>query len=608
MTLITGLDHLHTTNTLTLEQLQPCFTSALTTCATQRAPWPSLFPFAQQEVQAFAKLSQPLLTLVSSDWLTSQLFLQHTLADFKPHTAPLYLLDQTAGQAGYFHSELTVEPGRYRKQSKAVQDTINDHLGDHEDGDIHAVAAKRIGFLESASRAQLFGEVYNGADGTLQLKPGALACHLGGILVVQLPALLEDPTLWQDLKRCIESQTISWHDAVCLQPPKSPLPQGRFAAAIKVILVGSREQLAELHHLDPDAAQNASMFTELASEVRANESNMPAIQDFICQIAAPFSVSLDLPFLNALLQHLSQLREHREYIKFNGKYLQRLLGRLCLDETPLTPEKLQQVLRQIRAAMTLPQKYSDESIAEQQIPISLTGNAIGQVNGLSVVELDGHPLEFGEVFRVTAAEYLGDGEVIDVERKADMAGNIHSKSMMIVESYLSQVFAKKHHIPFSANVVFEQSYSHSEGDSASIATYVAVISALSQCPVKQTVAITGAMDQQGHVLAVGGINDKIMALYRTTQVCQLEHKVSVLIPHANLINLNLDSDILAGVAEGKIDIISIGHVSEALDLALTEHQGWQDVYARIKQRFKSLQDDDDETLGSHWDWLTKWFR
>lgn len=599
---------MHATNALSLEQLQPCFTSVLTACSEQGAAWPNLFPAAQQEVQAFSQLSQPLLTLVGSDWLTSKLFLQHTLAPFNSTASPLYLLDQTTAQAGYFHSQKAPEPGRYRKQSKAVQDDIKAQLGEQTDGDIHLVAANRVGFLESASRAQLFGEVYNGADGTLQLKPGALASHIGGILVVQLPSLLEDPSLWQDLKRCVESQTISWHDAVCLQPPKSPLPQGRFAANIKVILAGSREQLAELHHLDPDAAQNGSMFAELASEVRANHSNMPAILDFLKQITAPFNVQLDTAFINALLQHLSQQREHREYIKFNGKYLQRLFARLCLDSSELTPEKLQRVLQQIRAAMTLPQQYSDESIAERQIPISLTGDAIGQVNGLSVVELDGHPLEFGEVFRVTAAEYLGDGEVIDVERKADMAGNIHSKSMMIVESYLSQVFAKKHHIPFSANVVFEQSYSHSEGDSASIATYVAVISALSQCPVKQSIAMTGAMDQQGHVLAVGGINDKIMALYRTTQVCQLEQKVAVLIPHANLINLNLDNDILTAVAQGKMEIISIRHVSEALDIALTSHQGWQDVYDRIKQRFKSLQDEDDDTRCSGWDWFKKWLR
>lgn len=494
-----------------------------------------MFPYASKQIIDAMALPQRLITLSMNDWATGVAFVESTLGTLNPPPSTL--------------------------------------------------------FLNSYSQLELFGEATL-EDSALVLSPGAILRQQNGVLGISLPPLLEDPKLWYQVKSYLLSGQLRWHDAYGAKHIKRiQLPAGE-QPNCKIMLLGSRSQFAELNQLDPEFAALNQQFAEIADEAKVTPNSISAILAFISQQAATAGISdITASARHKLLQHLSAKREHKHYVQLNASYLTKLFS-YCHYRfgNKLTPQAIADFILAQQQAMKLPQHYSDESIVELQIPITLEGKAIGQVNGLSVVELDGHPIEFGEVFRVTAAEFLGDGEVIDVERKAEMAGNIHSKAMMIVESYLSQVFGKEEHVPFSANIVFEQSYSHTDGDSAAVATYVALISALSQLSVRQDIAMTGSMDQAGNVLAVGGINEKVAAIYRTARLKQLEHPVMVLIPASNLVNLCGDDDLVAAVEQEQLIIYAIDHVEQAIKLAIGDID---QVYDAIRQRIKELNEQDE---------------
>ncbi|MCE0556881.1 MULTISPECIES: S16 family serine protease [unclassified Motilimonas] len=588
-------------NPLSLDLLQPDFTSLITHKSRNEASdWTALFPFAQRELTDFQLLPNKLLTFCISDWNTAKEYICQILPQSSAQQlATHFAIFDHCEQAGVIIHDQPVTAADFQQLDPATQTLLTERFGALKQGKLRPLPEQRLAFLNAFNEADLFGEIYLNSAQQLILSPGALLTQRNGYLVLNVPPLLENPILWYQVKSYLLTGQQHWQNARGADKLRGVKLPDSSALNCKIIITGSRSQLAELSQLDPEFAGLNQQFAEVADEVKITDNNIGLVRDFINlqamhnQLAPPDDVAL-----NALLQHLSARREHRHYIQFNVSYLSKLFNRCRLINAHFSPAVLSEYIAQQKNAMILPQSYSDESIVEQQIPIQLQGHAVGQINGLSVVELDGHPIEFGEVFRVTAAEFLGDGEVIDVERKAEMAGNIHSKAMMIVESYLSQVFGKEEHVPFSANIVFEQSYSHTDGDSAAVATYVALMSALSQQPARQDLAMTGAMDQAGNVMAVGGINEKIAAICRTAQLKQLNSPVTVLIPASNLINLSLDHDVLEAVKGKRLTIYAISHVDQAISIAISDVDT---VYDAIRHRIKELggRDDDEDT------WLAK---
>jgi Lon-like ATP-dependent protease len=204
------------------------------------------------------------------------------------------------------------------------------------------------------------------------------------------------------------------------------------------------------------------------------------------------------------------------------------------------------------------------SYQDRQTQIDLSGSRVGQINGLSVIDFNGLGHSFGEPIRITANVFQGDGDFMDVERKAELAGNIHAKSMMIIHGFLSELFALEHHFPYSANIVFEQSYHEIEGDSASLASCLALLSALSRLAIEQNTAVTGALDQKGNVLAVGGINEKIEGFYRVGKLLEANQPLAVVIPKANLKQLNLSQAVIKACQRQELSIYAVENIEQAI--------------------------------------------
>ncbi|MNC04427.1 Lon protease [compost metagenome] len=213
----------------------------------------------------------------------------------------------------------------------------------------------------------------------------------------------------------------------------------------------------------------------------------------------------------------------------------------------------------------LADRMQDEILLEQ-ILVETEGERVGQINALSVIEFPGHPRAFGEPSRISCVVHIGDGEFIDVERKAELGGNIHAKGMMIMQAYLMAELQLEQQIPFTASLTFEQSYSEVDGDSASMAELCAVISALADVPINQSIAITGSVDQFGRAQPVGGLNEKIEGFFNVCQQRGLNGKQGVIIPVANVRHLSLSQALLTAVEEEQFSLWAIEEIADALPL------------------------------------------
>jgi Lon-like ATP-dependent protease len=449
--------------------------------------------------------------------------------------------------------------------------------------------------LQNYDQQKLFGRLVFHKEQAIDFQQGEIFKYNNGCLILHISPLLINPSLWFLLKAFLINRQLPATSAVNGDKLKEHSPLAPLTKLnTKIILVANRFQLDELAQIDPEYSQVSSLFSELSSEIPATDENVQALQTYCYQLVKQRGLAkVSTDALALLFHHLSSKCGHQKKILFSPEIIENLLryAKLyCLDDTEILAEHLQKVLDIQAKAQSLAQKFSEQALLEKQLKIQLQGNKIGQINGMSVVELMGYPTEFGEIFRVSASDMNGDGEIIDVERKVEMAGNIHAKSMLIVQGYVNHFFTHIAHFPLSCNVVFEQSYQESEGDSASLAILLAVISCYSQQPLAQNLFVTGALDQHGNVLAIGGINQKISAVTRLFHLGLLNEPVTILIPQANQINLVLEEDTLQLINAQKINIFGINHCQEAFPLAMS--LSFNKVIQIINQRISSLHKDE----------------
>ena len=227
---------------------------------------------------------------------------------------------------------------------------------------------------------------------------------------------------------------------------------------------------------------------------------------------------------------------------------------------------------------------SHEGILREIMLVATSGVAVGQVNGLAVYLLGDYA--FGRPTRITATARLGSGKVLDIEREVDLGGNIHSKAVMIISALLANRYARNRPLPLSASLVFEQSYGGIEGDSASVAELVALISAIADVPIRQGLAVTGSLNQHGEVQAIGGVNEKIEGFFDICSARGLDGKQGVVIPAANAVHLMLRQEVRDSVASGQFSVYCAASIDDALEL-LTGYSA-SSIDARVSARLEEL--------------------
>jgi predicted ATP-dependent protease len=263
----------------------------------------------------------------------------------------------------------------------------------------------------------------------------------------------------------------------------------------------------------------------------------------------------------------------------------------------VTAEHIEKAIEERYYRSALVQERIQEMIAKDVIKIDVCGEAVGQVNGLSVLQLG--DISFGQPSRITASIGLGKSGVVNVEREAEMSGPTHTKGVLILAGYLAQVFAQDKPLSLNAHLVFEQNYGGVDGDSASSTELYAILSALSDVPIKQGIAVTGSVNQKGEVQAIGGVNEKIEGFYAVCKVKGLNGEQGVMIPASNVSNLMLKQEIVDAVQGEKFCIWSIASIKEGIEVLTGFHAGKKDngsfspdsVFARVDQRLAQMAED-----------------
>jgi len=401
---------------------------------------------------------------------------------------------------------------------------------------------------------------------------GALHRANGGYLIVDARRLLLQPLAWDELKRALRSKVIrieSFGQALSLAATASLEPEP-VPLEVKVVLLGERPLYYLLSQLDPEFPELFKVAADFEEEIERTAEGEQLYARLLGTFARREGLRpLDRGAVARAVEHASRRAADAERLQVHAETAADLLREADhlageAGAGVVAVEHVQGALdAQVRRASRVRERIQ-EDIRRGTILIDCRGDAVGQVNGLVVLQLGGYA--FGRPSRITARVRLGSGNVVDIEKEVALGGPIHSKGVLILSGFLGQRFASERPLSLAASLVFEQSYSGVEGDSASCAELVALLSALGDVPVKQGRAITGSVNQHGQVQPIGGVNEKIEGFFEVCRSGGLTGDQGVLVPASNVKHLMLRADVLEAAERGLFHVWPVATVDEALEL------------------------------------------
>lgn len=433
-------------------------------------------------------------------------------------------------------------------------------------------------FEDNPTHQNLLGRIeYMSRMGALitdfgMIRPGALHRANGGYLILEARKLLTQPYAWEGLKRALTSREIRLESlgqmlglvsTVTLEPEPIPLD-------VKVILLGDRTLYYMLCELDPEFGELFKVAADFDDRVERTPDNQLTYARLIASLVRDHGLKhLDGAGTARIIEHLCRLAGDAQRISTRLDSLSDLLHEADYWASQngnglIGPAEIQRAIDAgIYRSDRVRERRREETL-RQTILIDTSGEESGQVNGLSVMQLGG--FSFGQPTRITARARMGRGEVVDIEREVKLGGPIHSKGVLILSAFLGARYAPEHPLSLAASLVFEQSYAGVEGDSASCAELYALLSAISGVPVKQSLAVTGSVNQHGRVQPIGGVNEKIEGFFEICAARGLSGEQGVLIPASNVKNLMLRADVIEAVRAGEFHVYPVQTVDDGIEL------------------------------------------
>ncbi|MCL4767573.1 MAG: Lon protease family protein [Hyphomicrobiaceae bacterium] len=406
----------------------------------------------------------------------------------------------------------------------------------------------------------------------LLIKPGALHRANGGYLLIDARKLLLSPYAWEALKRTIKAREIRIEQPLesmgmistqTLDPEPIPFD-------VKVVLFGERELYYMLAAYDPDFRGLFKVQADFDDTIARSEENNLAYARVIASITAEHKLKpFDASGVARVIEEGARLADDREKLSIELGHISDLVREADYWSSQGGREVTgrEDVARAIEEGIQRADRLRDraqEVIGRDIVLIDTSGAKVGQINGLSVLQVG--TFSFGRPSRITARVRMGQGRVVDIEREVKLGGPLHSKGVMILWGYLAGRYAEDVPLALAATLVFEQSYGGVDGDSASSTELYALLSALSEVPVKQGHAVTGSVNQRGEVQAIGGVNEKIEGFYDVCKARGLTGGQGVLIPKSNVQHLMLREDVVEAVREGRFAVHAVGHIDEGMEI------------------------------------------
>lgn len=435
------------------------------------------------------------------------------------------------------------------------------------------------------------------------IRPGALHKANGGFLILEAGKLLQQSYAWDGLKlalrtACLRIDTLekqlTLSGSVSLEPEPIELE-------VTVAVLGDAEQYYLLQEHDPDFSELFKVLAEFESDMPRSKENQWLYARLISSMVHQDGLlHLSRDAIMTVIEQGAREADHQARLSLNAADLNHLLRESDYwaradKKSIIDNDSVKQAIssREYRSSHIKEKMF--DSIKDGVILIDTDGEKTGQVNGLTVLRIGDS--DFGQPSRITATVRYGNGEILDIERSVHLGGALHSKGIMILTSFLNTLFGHSDTIPMAASLVFEQSYHGIDGDSASLGELVCLLSAMADCPVSQSIAITGSINQFGDVQPIGGVNEKIEGFFDTCHSRGLTGNQAAIIPIQNIDNLMLKDDVIKACKEGQFAIYAVEHVDQAIKLMTGLPAGQVNdkgryarntLYGKIQQRLNRL--------------------
>lgn len=422
---------------------------------------------------------------------------------------------------------------------------------------------------------------YENKQGTLvtdftMIKPGSLHRANGGFIIIDALQLITSYQGWDALKRCIKSKKIfienlkNQFDIIplaTLEPEEIPLK-------IKVILLGNPLIYYILFNYDDDFKEMFKIKADFEEEIRKDEGTVLKLLGFIssyCEENGIIPITRD--GIVEIMKYSSRLAENRNYFTASFDKIVDVIDLAAIEANKRADNKIDRC--HIRNAVSAIEKRHSilkdriiEMYKEGKYIVTLSGYKVGEINALSVIDYG--DFVFGKQNRITVTTFAGKDGVINIERETQMSGNIHNKGIMILSGYIGETFGQNMPVSFNANICFEQLYGEIDGDSASTAELLALMSSLGDIPIKQSIAVTGSINQKGEIQPVGGINEKIEGYFDICSVYGLDGSHGVIIPFSNIDELVLKDEVIDAVEKNKFHIYAVKNIDECMEILMDE--------------------------------------
>lgn len=414
------------------------------------------------------------------------------------------------------------------------------------------------------------------------IKSGSISRANGGYLVLYDRDVLTNAGVWEALQRVIKNRELRIEEPGIFfgfVPPQGLRPEP-IPTDTKVIMIGDPHLYRTLAAVDPDFRETFKVKADFHFEIDRTEENITALACFISDYCNREGLRhFDSDAVARVIEQGARTVEDQN--KFSARFSE-MVDLLIESNYWAEKEKAELVLgRHVERAvvektfrLNLIEKYLQELIAEGTVLVDVNGATVGQVNGLAVYQMG--DFSFGKPSRITAKTFMGRGGIINIERESKMSGKSHDKGVLILGGYLGGKYAQESPLSLSSTVCFEQSYEGVDGDSASSTELYAILSSLSEIPIKQAIAVTGSVNQNGEVQAIGGVNQKIEGHYDVCRLKGLDGAQGVMIPRANMRNLMLRPDVVEAVKAGKFRVYAVGTIDEGIEILTGVPAGQRD--------------------------------
>jgi lon-related putative ATP-dependent protease len=464
-------------------------------------------------------------------------------------------------------------------------------------------------FETTPSYANLFGTIQRAYDTRggwssdfMDLRGGSLLRADGGFLIMYSIEALSEPGVWRALKRTMNHSRLEIQPLEMFYPfTSTALKPEPVEINVKVILIGDRNLYEMLYEYEEDFRKIFKVRVEFDEEMPMSDS---VIEEYAGRLRGLSEKENLYPFdrgaFAAILEY--GVRKAGRRNKVTARFVD--IADLAREAHYAAAGAGENVVRaaHVRAAIAskierhnLIETRIREMVEEGTLLVDVNGRCVGQVNGLSVMEIGGYC--FGKPVRITASAALGKSGLINIERESKLSGRFHDKGVHIISGYMRSIFAKDKPLTLAASICFEQSYSGVDGDSASSTEVYALLSALSEMPLRQDIAVTGSMNQRGDIQAIGGVNEKIEGFFDTCRIYGLTGTQGVLIPAANVEDLMLREDVLDAVAGGNFHVWPVSRIEQGIELltGIKAGQGDRDgkfpadtIFAKVDERLRDM--------------------